>query len=122
MGVSHAPDLCQEMMESILHDIPDVEVFLDNIGIFSQDYLSHMKTIATVLTRLQANGFTVNPLKCEWAVKETDWLGYWLTPTGLNRFKRFKGFNPRTTTVKFHWCSELFIVICGRNVHICYLN
>jgi hypothetical protein len=52
MGVSQAPDLCQEIMESILKDIPDVEVFLDDIGIFSQNYLSHMKTIATVLTCL----------------------------------------------------------------------
>ena len=48
-----------------------------------------MNQITTVVQRLQAAGFKINPLKCERAVQETDFLGHsWLTPTGIKSLKK----------------------------------
>ena len=83
MRIKMSPDIAQEIMEDVLKDLDDVEVYFDDIGIFSKSSDDHMHTVHQVLNRLQDHGFTVNPLKCEWAVQETDWLVYWLTSIGL---------------------------------------
>ena len=88
MGIKQSSDIAQEVMENLFRDLDYVEVYIDDIGCFSSTFVAYMQTLDIFLTCLEQNGFTVNLSKCKWAVKETDWLGYWLTPTGLKAWSK----------------------------------
>jgi len=34
MGVSQSPDIAQEIMELVLKNLPEIEIYIDDIGIF----------------------------------------------------------------------------------------
>jgi hypothetical protein len=71
-------------MENVLSGIKDADVYIDDVGAFSNDWIHHINFIlATILQCLCKNSFTIYPLKREWVVKETEWHGYWLTPCDL---------------------------------------
>jgi hypothetical protein len=70
MGINQATGISQEVMENVMRGIEDVETYLDDVGCFSTSWTSHLHLLKQVLPRLEANGFTVNPSKCEWASKK----------------------------------------------------
>ena len=88
MGISESPDIAQSVMEELFRPIEEAEVYIDDVGIFSNDWESHIRVVEKALKILQDHNFMVSPLKCEWAVQETDWLGYWLTPQGLRPWQK----------------------------------
>jgi hypothetical protein len=51
-----------------LSDIEDAAVYIDDVGAFSSNWEHHINMLATILRQLCENGFTINPLKCKWAI------------------------------------------------------
>ena len=77
MGVNQSPDFSQEIMEDGHEGIDECDVYIDDVvGAFGDSWENHLKTLERILTRLQANNFTINTWRYEWAVQETDWFGY----------------------------------------------
>ncbi len=62
MGVKYSPDIAQAAMENLLSGIKDADVYIDDVGAFSDNWDHHFDLIATILRRLRENGFTINPL------------------------------------------------------------
>ena len=87
MGLACAPDFAQSVIEDVLQGL-NVETYIDDVAIFSNDFTEHLDLISKVCRRLEDAGLKINSTKCEWAVQETDFLGYWLTPTGLKPWRK----------------------------------
>ena len=83
MGISQCPDVAQELLEKAIDGLDNVEGYFDDIAVFSGDWTSHIQSLHRLFATLEKHGYSINPSKCEWGVEETDWLGHYLTPTGI---------------------------------------
>ena len=51
-------------------------IYLDNIFIFSQDYIEHTKNVRLILSKLREHGLYAKPEKCEFDQTLVEFLGY----------------------------------------------
>ena len=83
MGFINSPSWAQSAMEELLADIQGVEVYIDDIGIFSNNYDDHLQTLDKVLNTLKMHNFTVKASKCHFATDRAPYLGHIITSNGI---------------------------------------
>jgi hypothetical protein len=84
-GLTNAPVSFQRWMNEVLNDYLDIccIAYLDDILIYSDSMEEHRKHVRMVLRRLRDVGLTLKPSKCEFHTERTEYLGYIISPTGL---------------------------------------
>ena len=71
-------------MESVLHDIPSVMVYLDDILITGRTDAEHIETLDKVLGHLEDAGLRLKRNKCVFMAESVDYLGHRIDQEGLH--------------------------------------
>jgi len=80
----------QMMMNDLFHDIinqGNMATFTDNIIMATEMEEKHNKIVEEVLKQLEENDLFVKPKKCQWKVKEVEFLGVVIGPKGVKMQK-----------------------------------
>ena len=83
-GVSSTPSIFQRTMESILHGINQVLVYLDDILVTGRSDEEHLQRLGEVLTRLEAAGLRLRQSKCKFMQPSVEYLGHRISSDGLH--------------------------------------
>jgi len=76
-GLTNLLATFQAMMNDILRDLintREVEVFMDNVLVETEDKRQHDEIVEKVLKRMEENNLYVKPKKCVWKVREINFL------------------------------------------------
>lgn len=85
-GLSNAPGTFQAHVNKCFSDMLDifVQIFLDDFLIYSASKEEHVQHVRAVLKRCIEKKLRVNLKKCKFHTDRVEFLGYEVTPTGVN--------------------------------------
>lgn len=82
-GLRNAGQTFQRLMNSLLGDLPNTFVYLDDILIASPSADRHFQDLKAVFQRLQENGLLLRPEKCVLGQESVDFLGHRVDAKGI---------------------------------------
>ena len=101
MGLKGSPSTFTRAITEILHDVEFCISYVDDLLCFTTDVPTHFATLRTILRRLRAGGFRVNPDKSRFLCKEIDYLGTSVSAQGIRptllKTKAVESLEPPTT-------------------------
>ena len=77
-GLTNSPTTFQTMMNDLFCNMinqGNMATFIDNIIVATEIEKGHNKVVKEVLKQLKENDLFVKPKKCQWKVKEVEFLG-----------------------------------------------
>ncbi len=82
-GVASAPAIFQRMMENLLHGLPNVTVYIDDVLVTGASDSEHLRNLDGVLTRMGEAGLRLKKDKCTFMLPEVEYLGHKISRHGL---------------------------------------
>lgn len=82
-GLKNAGQAFQRLMDTVLRGLTCTFVYLDDILVFSRSEKEHHIHLHQVFERLRENGLVISPTKCQFGVKEIDFLGHHVNRSGV---------------------------------------
>ncbi|KAL2088699.1 hypothetical protein ACEWY4_015598 [Coilia grayii] len=74
-GMRNAPASFQRLINTVLSGMSNCEAFLDDVVVYSPDWLSHLAQIRDLFHRLSSANLTINLVKCEFGKATVTYLG-----------------------------------------------
>jgi len=84
MGLCNSPDIFQEKMSELMDGLAFVRTYIDDLLCLTKgSFTNHLEKTELVLQRLQKAGLKVSVTKSFFARSQLEYLGYWITRTGI---------------------------------------
>jgi len=82
-GAKHLTAFFQKVMNQLFADCDFVNIYVDNVGVMSKTFETHVEHCKQVLQRLTKAGLKINPKKCQWARRWIRTLGRIVSKDGI---------------------------------------